>query len=148
MPDTPAAFEAYPQFTYDALTAPTPASYVEVFQNLNASVNANSYLGLYTLSSYDVEGCSQWCDNTTLCTAFNIYVERDPSLNPTAGECPNPPSITNYKCTLWGSSISAADATNTGQWRADFEVVIAGSNGYDKTNNTTPPVSIPLLSKT
>lgn len=30
-------------------------------------------------------------------------------------------------------------ATNTGQTRGDFIVVITGSNGYQKTNSTTPP---------
>ncbi|KXL51322.1 hypothetical protein M433DRAFT_102178 [Acidomyces richmondensis BFW] len=149
-PDTPAAFEAYPAFSQDALSAVTPQGYVNVFKNLNASVNANSYLTYETLTSYDVEGCAAFCDNTALCTAFNIYIERDPSVNPTTNgtnvgwgsNCPNPPSITNYKCSLWGSSIDAASATNYGQYRDEFEVVIAGSNGYDKTNTTTPP-SIP-----
>jgi len=149
-PDTPAAFEAYPAFSQDALSAVTPQGYANVFKNLNASVSANSYLTYETLTSYDVEGCAAFCDNTTLCTAFNIYIERDPSVNPTTNgtnvgwgsNCPNPSSITNYKCSLWGSSIDAASATNYGQMRDEFEVVIAGSNGYDKTNSTTPP-SVP-----
>lgn len=146
-PDTVAAFEAYPAFHQMALSARTPSGYANTFKDLNASVNANSYLGLHTLTSYDTLGCSQWCDNTTLCTGFNIYIERDPSLNPTNGEnpdlgwgnvCPNPSSITNYKCTLWGSGVDAAAATNFGQTREQFQVVIAGSNGYEKTNTTTP----------
>jgi hypothetical protein len=128
-----------------AKDAKTPAGYVNTFRDLNASCSANTYLGLHTLSSYDTVGCSQWCDNTTLCTAFNIYVERDPSLNPTKPDattdafCPNPSSITNYKCTLWGSGVDAASANNFGGYRLDFAVVITGSNGYAKTNNTTPP---------
>jgi hypothetical protein len=141
-PDTPAAFEAYPAFSQDALSAVTPQGYANVFKNLNASVSANSYLTYETLTSYDVEGCAAFCDETTLCTAFNIYIERDPSVNPTTNgvnvgwgnHCPNPPSITNYKCSLWSSSIDAASATNYGQMRDEFEVVIAGSNGYDKLN--------------
>jgi hypothetical protein len=48
---------------------------------LSASFSANTYLGLQTLHTYDVERCSQYCDNTTLCTGFNIFVKRDPSLN-------------------------------------------------------------------
>lgn len=136
-PDTPAAFLAYPPFHQMAQGAKTPQGYVETFKDLNASSSANSYLGLHTLSSYDVIGCSQLCDNTTLCTAFNIYIERDPSINP-AANCTNPPSITNYKCTLWGSGLEAATATNTGEYRDGFQVVITGSDGFDKTNNTTP----------
>jgi len=37
------------------------------------------------------------------------------------------------KCILWGNAVSSSLATNTGQWRgSDFQVVIAGSNGYTK----------------
>ncbi|KAI9664642.1 MAG: hypothetical protein M1821_006088 [Bathelium mastoideum] len=131
-------FEHNPQFTLDALFAPTPAGYVNTFRNLNASVEANSYLGYYDLTSYDTHTCAKYCDDTTLCTAFDIYAERDPSVNPTAGVCPNPDAITNYKCALWGSGIDAAAATNYGQYRIDFHVVIAASNGYEKTNTTRP----------
>ena len=138
-PDTIEAFAAYQSFHQSAKNAATPKGYVNTFRDLSASSSASSYIGLYTLSSYDVTGCSQWCDNTTLCTAFNIYVERDPSLNPSASQCLNPPSITNYKCTLWGSSLDSTTATNTGGWRGNFEVIITASNGYDASNNTTPP---------
>ncbi|TKA40929.1 hypothetical protein B0A54_07841 [Friedmanniomyces endolithicus] len=146
-PDTVAAFEAYPEFHSDALKAITPAGYVETFKDLNGSTSANSYITFKTLTSYSVSDCAKLCDNTTLCTAFNIYIERDPSLNPTLNDtaanttgqyCPNPSSITNYKCSLWGSSIDATSATNYGDYREQFQVVIVASNGYDKTNNTTP----------
>ncbi|KAK0287595.1 hypothetical protein LTR35_004070 [Friedmanniomyces endolithicus] len=147
-PTTPeAAFEAYPEFHSDALKAITPAGYVETFKDLNGSTSANSYITFKTLTSYSVSDCAKLCDNTTLCTAFNIYIERDPSLNPTLNDtaanttgqyCPNPSSITNYKCSLWGSSIDATSATNYGDYREQFQVVIVASNGYDKTNNTTP----------
>ena len=126
------------EFNLEALFAPTPKGYVNTFRNLNASVQANSYLGYYDLKSYDTELCSQHCANASLCTAFNIYVERDPSVDPTADVCPNPDAITNYKCALWGSGIDKAAATNDGQYRIDFHVVIEASNGYDKSNNTTP----------
>ena len=144
-PDTVEAFRAYPPFHEEARNAVTPGGYVQTFVDLNASTSANSYITFYTLKSYDVAGCAQHCDDTDLCTAFNIYIERDPSLNPTtnttdpAFNCPNPASITNYKCSLWGSSIDASSATNEGGYRNEFQVVIVGSNGYDKTNNTTPP---------
>jgi hypothetical protein len=129
------------------LNAVTPSGYQQVFKDLNASTSANSYLTFSTLKSYDVAGCAELCDNTDLCTAFNIYIERDPGLNPTkngnssnsTGEyCPNPTSITNYKCSLWGSSIDTSSATNFGDYREDFQVVIVASNGYDASNNTTP----------
>lgn len=47
--------------------------------------------------------------------------------------------MTSFKCTLWGSSIDESTATNTGETRSQFQVVITASNGYDKTNVTTPP---------
>merc|ERR1712072_742442 len=107
------------------------------------TASAQSYLGSYTFKTYDVEECASKCDCTELCSSFNIFAERDPSLNPTKNNsdaftvwgyyCPNPPSMTSFKCTLWGSNIEAEDATNKGGYREDFEVVISASNGYSKT---------------
>ncbi|KEQ69011.1 hypothetical protein M436DRAFT_30245, partial [Aureobasidium namibiae CBS 147.97] len=156
-PDTTDAFLAYAPFHSMASAAPTVVAsnngagnaYQQTFRDLNASSSANSYLGLYTLNSYSVADCAAHCDTTALCTAFNIYIERDPSQNPTKNDstaptvwgywCPNPSSITNFKCTLWGSNLEAATATNQGGWREDFNVVVTGSNGYDATNTTLPP---------
>ena len=133
------AFQAYQPFHSQAQQATDPdAAYVKTFSDLSAGITQNSYLGLHTLKSYDVQGCSQLCDATDLCTSFNLYIERDPSLNPAAG-CNLPPSMTNYKCTLWGSGLQAAAASNTDSYRRDFHVVIVASDGFDKTNNTTPP---------
>lgn len=86
-------------------------------------------MGLYTLDSYDTLTCASKCDQASGCSAFNVYLERDPTLNANEVNCPNPPSTTNYKCTLWGAPVSSAEATNTGQYQAQFQVVIAGSNG-------------------
>ncbi|KAF2227705.1 hypothetical protein BDZ85DRAFT_189928, partial [Elsinoe ampelina] len=147
------AFMNNPDFKQAALSAPSTvnsgsSTYNRIFSNLQGSVSANSYLGLHTLDAYDVNKCAAFCEETNLCTSFNIYIERDPALNPTKNDstaptvwgywCPLPDAVTNYKCTLWGSALDASLATNKGQWRKDFEVVITGSNGYDKTNNTTP----------
>ena len=107
---------------------PCPQGYHQTFQNLQGSSNANSYMGLYTLKTYDVYKCQQLCDAVDQCTAFNIYYERDPSVNP-ADSCPNPPSFTNIKCTLWGSNVTPESAVNKGQYRKNFHVVITGSNG-------------------
>ncbi|CZT19180.1 uncharacterized protein RCC_05026 [Ramularia collo-cygni] len=157
-PDTPAAFLAYSKLHSSAQAAPTviPSTnnkqYTQVFKDLNGATSAQSYLGLYTLKTYDVNECAAHCDCTDLCTAFNIYAERDPSLNPTNNDstydpgyptvwgqsCPNPPSQTSFKCTLWGSSIDKTSATNTGYTKEQFQVVITASDGYDKTNVTVP----------
>lgn len=46
--------------------------------------------------------------------------------------CPNPVSTNNIKCVLWQSSQTKEAHLNHGETRVDFEVVIAGSNVYDK----------------
>ncbi|KAI4745050.1 hypothetical protein E4T50_04572 [Aureobasidium sp. EXF-12298] len=158
-PDTVDAFLSYAPFHSMASAAATvvpnsdKTQYTQVFRDLDAAVSANSYIGLYTLTAYNPQDCAAKCDDTDLCTSFNIYIERDPSLAPANNDnttytpwetyCPNPSSITNYKCTLWGSSLSAEVATNKGDYREQFQTVITGSNAYDKTNVTTPSCSVP-----
>lgn len=78
-------------------TVATPYGYSQVFANQNASLSASAYMGLYTLNSYDVPGCQSICDQNSGCVAFNMYAERDPTVNPDPSQCPNPASTTNYK---------------------------------------------------
>lgn len=52
--------------------------------------------------------------------------------------CTNPASITVIKCVYWGGPVDASTAVNKGQWRRDFRVVIAGSNGYTSNAIATP----------
>lgn len=139
-PDTPAAFENYQPFIAAAFSAPIPAGYSLNFTNLQASTSTTSYLGYTTLNSYDTKSCASKCNAITGCAAFNLYFERDPSLDPNEQSCPNPPSVTNIKCVFWGVPVSKSTATNVGQYRDEFHVVIAGSNGYNAI--PTPP-SIP-----
>ncbi|GAW23221.1 hypothetical protein ANO14919_127720 [Xylariales sp. No.14919] len=131
IPDTPEAFLAYPDFSSAANSAPVPTGYYLTFQNLNGSNSAYGYSGYSTLDSYDTAECARRCNNVDSCLAFNIYFERDPSLVP-GSVCPDPPSNTVIKCVYWGGYISASNANNEGQWRDQFHVVIAGSNGYMK----------------
>ena len=67
-----------------------------MFTNLNVSNNAYGYMGYTSLSTYDTEKCAAKCNAINGCMSFNLYFERDPSLEPAAG-CPNPPSVTNIK---------------------------------------------------
>lgn len=46
--------------------------------------------------------------------------------------------MTNVKCTLWGYPVDGSLATNTGETRYDFVVVIAGSNGYNRIADPNP----------
>ncbi|KAI9891390.1 MAG: hypothetical protein M1814_002709 [Vezdaea aestivalis] len=132
--DSAVNFLAEPNYATVATAAGAVGAYTKVFNNLQASINQDGFLRLKTLDSYDVSACAALCDSTTKCQAFNIYVERDPSLAP-ADACPDPAAVTNVKCTLYGLPIAAATALNKGQYRRQFQVVIAGSNGYNK-----PPV--------
>lgn len=137
--DTADGFLADDSLHKIAKSAQDPNGYASTFKDLNAAVNANTYLGFETLKSYDVDACAAHCDNTDLCTSFNIYLERDPAWNPEQCSCPVPSSITNYKCSYWGSGVTADAAVNQGQNRTGgFQVVITGSNGYTKANTTTP----------
>ncbi|KAG9602101.1 hypothetical protein KCU77_g5780, partial [Aureobasidium melanogenum] len=79
-PDTIEGFFAIPELQTLSANAPTPDGYTAAFTGLNASLNANKYMGLWTLTSYDTIGCASLCDKTTGCEAFNMYSERDPTL--------------------------------------------------------------------
>ncbi|KAI4210931.1 MAG: hypothetical protein LQ351_006250 [Letrouitia transgressa] len=136
-PDTVEAFKSSSQLQALATNAPQPDGYSTVFTNLDGSLSASNYMGLYTLTSFDTLACAQKCDAAPGCLAINLYIERDPTLDPNNDNCPNPPSTTNYKCTLWGAPVVAEEATNKGQWRDQFQVVITGSNAYSK--NAPPP---------
>lgn len=130
-PSDDAHFGSYQPFAIAATYATAPSTYSRVFYNLNASVLAgpgNVYLGYYEQKSYSASDCAAHCDDTKGCVGFNLYFERDPSLQP-AAECPNPAPVTTIKCALFGSPVKVADAINFGQWREQFHVVIAGSNG-------------------
>ena len=43
----------------------------------------------------------------------------------------NPASTTVIKASFWGNVLNEVVATNKGQYRKDFQVVIAGSNAYN-----------------
>ncbi|KAI9656445.1 MAG: hypothetical protein M1829_000404 [Trizodia sp. TS-e1964] len=140
--DTPQDWLAYPYFASLANNAAVPSGYSLVFKNSQASLQQAGYMGLHTLSAYDPALCASYCDSAAGCQSFDLYIERDPTVDPGVG-CENPTSLTNYKCTLYGAPISAAAATNGGEYRGDdpnkFHVVITGSNGYTKFAPPTIP---------
>ncbi|PNS16124.1 hypothetical protein CAC42_4525 [Sphaceloma murrayae] len=136
--DDPASFKNSTALADAALKAVTPAGYTQTFKNLQASNNAYGYMGYSTLDSYDTQTCANRCSKINGCMSFNIYFERDPSVEP-ASACPNPPSVTMIKCVYWGGPVTTDNANNNGQWRNKFQVVIAGSNGYQNNSIVTPP---------
>ncbi|KAG9187280.1 hypothetical protein G6011_05151 [Alternaria panax] len=65
-----------------------------------------------------------------VCNSFNIYFERSPAIN-LGSECKIAESRTLIKCALWGEKdMQEEGVTNIGYQEWDFQVVIAGSNGY------------------
>jgi hypothetical protein len=134
-PDTAAAFAADSYYGLKAAAAAAPAGYVQTMSNLNASNSADKYMGFTLLKSYDVASCVNQCSSISGCNSVNIYFERDPTINPDSSTCSqNPPSTINIKCVFWGGAVVPANANNFGQWRANFQVLIAGSNGYMKSD--------------
>ncbi|KAI6859842.1 glycoside hydrolase [Hortaea werneckii] len=136
-PDTASAFQSYSAFASAAAGASPPSGYSQTFSNLQASNNAYGYMGYTTLQSYSPQQCATKCNAITGCVAINIYFERDPTVEPAAG-CPNPASTTNTKCVFWGGPVTKDNALNTGQYRNQFQVVIAGSNGYVSNSVASP----------
>lgn len=137
-PDTPDAFLADTDFSSAAQSAVTPSGFVQSFSNLEGSNSAYAYMGYTALDSYDAGVCASKCKAINGCNAFNIYFERDPTLDP-GSNCPNPASTTVIKCVFWGGPVYSTNANNKGQWRSSFEVVIAGSNGYNSAGPFASP---------
>ncbi|KAH9230846.1 hypothetical protein K456DRAFT_1842121, partial [Colletotrichum gloeosporioides 23] len=131
-PDTDQAFLADTDFSNAANSAITPSGWYRTFQNLQSATSASAYQGYSTYAIYDPSLCAADCAKIDGCAAFNIFFERDPTLDP-AASCPNPSSTTVIKCSFWGVGIGPSTATNSGGWRNDFHIVVAGSNGYQLT---------------
>ncbi|KAI4729952.1 hypothetical protein E4T49_02300 [Aureobasidium sp. EXF-10728] len=126
-PDTAADFLAYPAYANTALNATTPPGYANTYTNLHASSNADGYSGYTTLSSYNTTRCAELCTSSKNCHAFNIFYERSavpPSFNSTCT------ASATIKCVFWNGAVTTANAINTGSTQNNFEIVIAGSNGY------------------
>lgn len=120
-----------------ALNARTPDGYTRVYQNLKASAQANGYMGYSIMSGYNVQECADKCSRALGCQGFNTYFERSPSKVP-GPNCPNPGGAANPFCVLWGGPVTPENARNEGQWREQYHVVIAASNGYVLTTSLDP----------
>ncbi|CAE7030428.1 hypothetical protein P3342_006316 [Pyrenophora teres f. teres] len=154
--DTPGAFYDSPTIHSLAAHAPipqVPTEYVLAFSLAEASYSGRKYLGHFELEAYSPEACAAHCnaygselaspnpglhsttaesDDSDLeqqCKGFNIYFERSPSLR-LGPECKTASSRTLIKCAIWGSQLRKQGAVNRGYKEWDFDVVIAGSNGY------------------
>jgi hypothetical protein len=113
-----------------------PVGYQTAFSGLLAAIESPTYLTYKSLTSYDVDGCSDFCNATTGCVAFNIYFERDPEYT----SCPLTSSevdlsVTNVYCAIYsalpdGALYNTSYATNAGQWQdsGTFQVAITGNS--------------------
>jgi hypothetical protein len=110
-PDTVDAFKSNKQYSDLALNAKTPSGYTQSFSNYGGSVTGSGYLGYKLLTSYDPSACSAYCEETDTCTGFNIFIERDPKFNPEQCSC-EAPSITQFKCSIWGQDVKKESATS------------------------------------
>ncbi|KAI5200082.1 hypothetical protein E4T39_05919 [Aureobasidium subglaciale] len=148
-PDNASAFAANTYFHSVASAAPSVSGYTQAFVDKQASSNATyiqilmgafrfGYMGFDTFDTYDVASCAQRCTAKRGCVSFNMYFERDPSVNPDGASCLDPPSVTMIKCAYWGGPVTEANTVNKGQPRGNFEVKIAGSNGYVSNQVSTP----------
>lgn len=135
--DSASAFRADPRWASMAGNAPVPTGFVQTQTNADGANRAYGYLGYYNLNNYDTNACANLCTKTLGCMAFNIYIQRDASLEPAAA-CPSPSSVIYAKCALWGSPLSSDSATNVGTLREQFEVVILGSNAYQNNSLVVP----------
>jgi hypothetical protein len=132
--DSYSAFKADATISSVAVAAPTPSGYTQNFQNLGGASNALGYLGYAVVNKgrtgYDVNWCANKCNAIAGCSSFNIYMERAAVQEP-GPNCRNPQAFANIKCSFWGSGLTPETTKqNQGQYQADFQVAIAGSNGY------------------
>lgn len=134
IPDTPEAFYNSRILADTAFFAATPFNWTRTFVNQRASIKSTHYLGFAELTKYSTHDCAAKCDKIPSCDAMNIYFERTPSVN-LARKCPNAPSTTVIKCAFWGDKVRAQDATNWGSKDWSFDVVMAGSNGYNRRSD-------------
>ncbi|KAG8158400.1 hypothetical protein KVR01_011522 [Diaporthe batatas] len=136
--DTPRAFQSFETFHEASNSARIPRGYELVAQDLGGSVESDKgFLYTHPLRQYDPGECARLCDDLPTCAAFNLYFEREPAYLPDASAgCSNPPSTTSIDCVLWHTRLDEDDVGNFGELREQFQVVITGSNLYNKINGT------------
>lgn len=80
--DTAAGFKEDAVFAElaESTAAAAPAGFTQTFSNLKGSSQTSHYLGYHSLDQYDAELCAAKCNKASACSAFNLYLERDPSV--------------------------------------------------------------------
>jgi hypothetical protein len=96
--DTVDAFLTDSYYSQAASSTKIPLDFNTALRNTKALPNAPGYLGFTLMDTYDVQTCADKCNAISGCTSFNIYFERDPSVDPNDASCLDRVSITNIKC--------------------------------------------------
>ncbi|KAI5236684.1 hypothetical protein E4T43_08467 [Aureobasidium subglaciale] len=123
-------------YPVDTSSYDVPSGYTPAFISYQRATQGRGYLTYQTLSRYDPALCTKACDRISSCAFANIYIEKDPDSNN------NPVDI--IKCSLYSMPQTNATATNSGQWRGKFHVMITGSNGYNKAAVPVAPLGYSL----
>ncbi|KAG9693863.1 hypothetical protein KCU95_g6185, partial [Aureobasidium melanogenum] len=125
-------------YPIDTSSYDIPSGYTPAFINYQGSTQSRGYMTYKTLSSYNPGLCTAACDSTANCVFANIYYEKDPDKNN------NPVDV--IKCALYSMAQTNVTATNIGQWRGSFHVLVTGSNGYNKAAAPVAPTGYSLQS--
>lgn len=106
-----AAFQADKKTSSLANIIAVPSVYFASFRDAKASVHAIGYLGYDVVEVYDPSVCAVKCNSKAGCIGFNLFFQRDPTLDPGI-TCKNPPAFANIKCTYWGRPANPEAASN------------------------------------
>ncbi|KAI4757855.1 hypothetical protein E4T51_09096 [Aureobasidium sp. EXF-12344] len=126
------------KYPIDTKSLGIPSGYAPAFINLQGATQGRGYLTYKTLKSYDPALCTAACNSVKTCVFANIYYEKDPDAKN------NPVDV--IKCALYSMYQTEATATNKGQWRGSFQVLVTGSNGYNKAPNSNAPAGYSMQS--
>ncbi|KAJ4373280.1 hypothetical protein N0V83_003574 [Neocucurbitaria cava] len=113
-----------------SLQAPTPTNWDRTFAAKTGSSQGTTFLGWTELERYEPSNCAAQCSRIGGCQAINIYFERTPKFF-LGQECQHAPSMSVIKCVFWGEKLYAENVTNYGHTEWEFDIAMAGSNGYN-----------------
>ncbi|EDU48846.1 hypothetical protein PtrSN002B_002018 [Pyrenophora tritici-repentis] len=112
--------------------------YEAVITAADCAIASPKYMTYISLKHYNPTACAQACNMHAGCDGFNIYVQREPGVQPSQN-CPNPTAIAVTRCALYSEPVTKSQCTNEGQkigpvdyHNLPFEVAIRGSNAYNK----------------
>ncbi|PSR81737.1 hypothetical protein BD289DRAFT_32699 [Coniella lustricola] len=136
--DDAQGFLNFPLFAELAGASTAVAGYKLAAKNKETTVGKKAVihsLGQNNIDTYNPQICATQCDNLPGCVAFNIYFQRSPRVAPSStsnGACPSPEPMTNIFCSYYSTKLTARDLIRYGEMRGQFQIVVAGSNLYNK----------------